>query len=142
LVEEALRRIGELYRIEAEVRGRPAEERRTVRQERSKPLVEELHAWLTAQLERVLGKSSLAEAIRYALRHWPGLVLFLEDGRIELDTDALAKRFVRREPYRARVTARRRAGRGVEVPPRSLTTVAPLSRRPCALPAAAPAKPR
>src|SRR5215213_5027587 len=47
LAEEALRRIGELYAIEAEIRGRPAEERRTVRQERSWPLVDALHAWLT-----------------------------------------------------------------------------------------------
>jgi transposase len=91
LAEEALRRIGELYRIEAEVRGRPAEERRTVRQERSKPLVEALHAWLTIQLGRVSGRSTLAEAIRYALRHWPGLVLFLEDGRIELDTNVIER---------------------------------------------------
>ena len=72
LAEEALRRIGELYRIEAEVRGRPAEERRAVRQERSKPIVDALHAWLTAQLGRVSGRSNLAEAIRYALRHWHG----------------------------------------------------------------------
>ena len=56
LAEEALRRIGELYAIEAEIRGRPAEERRAVRQERSKPIVEALHAWLTAQLGRVSGK--------------------------------------------------------------------------------------
>jgi transposase len=91
LAEEALRRIGELYAIEAEVRGRPAEERRTARQERSKPLVEALHSWLTAQLERVSGKSGLAEAIRYALRHWPGLVLFLEDGRVELDTNTVER---------------------------------------------------
>src|SRR3712207_6645393 len=68
LAEEALRRIGELYRVEAEVRGRPAEERRAVRQERSKPIVEALHAWLTLQLGRVSGRSNLAEAIRYALR--------------------------------------------------------------------------
>ena len=72
LAEEALRRIGELYAIEAEIRGRPAEERRAARQERSRPIVEALHAWLTAQLERVSGKSGLAEAIRYALRHWTG----------------------------------------------------------------------
>src|SRR5688500_227794 len=76
LAEEVLRRIGELYRIEAEIRGRPAEERRRVRQERSKPIVEALHAWLPIQLERVSGRSTLAEAIRYALRHWRGLVLF------------------------------------------------------------------
>jgi transposase len=91
LAEEALRRIGELYSIEAEIRGRPAEERRTVRQERSKPIVEALHAWLTVQLGRVSGRSTLAEAIRYALRHWPGLVLFLEDGRIELDTNVIER---------------------------------------------------
>jgi transposase len=91
LAEEALRRIGELYKVEAEIRGRPAEERRTVRQERSKPLVEALHAWLTIQLGRVSGRSTLAEAIRYALRHWQGLVLFLEDGRLELDTNTVER---------------------------------------------------
>jgi transposase len=84
LAEEALRRIGQLYAIEAEVRGHAAEERRAVRQERSKPLVDALHAWLVAQLARVSGKTKLGEAIRYVLRHWTGLVLFLEDGRIEL----------------------------------------------------------
>jgi transposase len=91
LAEEALRRIGELYAIEAEIRGRPAEERRAIRQERSTPLVEALHAWLTLQLGRVSGRSTLAEAIRYALRHWPGLVLFLEDGRLELDTNVIER---------------------------------------------------
>jgi transposase len=91
LAEEALRRIGELYRIEAEIRGRPAEERRTVRQERSRSVVEALHGWLGAQLERVSARSTLAEAIRYALRHWDGLVLFLEDGRLELDTNTVER---------------------------------------------------
>jgi transposase len=91
LAAEALRRIGELYKVEAEIRGRPAEERRTVRQERSRPVVDALHAWLTVQLARVSGKSGLAEAIRYALRHWQGLVLFLEDGRLELDTNTVER---------------------------------------------------
>src|SRR5690349_19447187 len=91
LAGEALRRIGELYAIEAEIRGRPAEERRAVRQERSRPLVDALHSWLTAQLARVPGKSGLAEAIRYALRHWQGLVLFLDDGRLEPDTNTVER---------------------------------------------------
>jgi transposase len=91
LAEEALRRIGELYKVEAEIRGRSAEERRATRRERSKPIVEALHAWLTAQLGRVSGKSGLAEAVRYALRHWQGLVLFLEDGRLELDTNSIER---------------------------------------------------
>jgi hypothetical protein len=53
--------------------------------------VDALHGWLTVQLARVSGKSGLAEAIRYALRHWPGLVLFLEDGRIELDNNTVER---------------------------------------------------
>src|SRR6478672_2618784 len=91
LAEEALRRIGELYKVETEIRGRSAEERCAVRQERSRPIVDALHAWLTVQLGRVSGKSGLAEAIRYALRHWQGLVLFLDDGRLELDTNTVER---------------------------------------------------
>src|SRR3954468_4900077 len=91
LAEEALRRIAELYAIEAEIRGRSAEARRAARQERSKPIVDGLHAWLGAQLGRVSGKSGLAEAIRYALRHWQGLILFVEDGRLELDTNTIER---------------------------------------------------
>jgi transposase len=91
LAEEALRRIGELYKVEAEIRGRSAEERRTVRQERSRPIIDALHGWLTVQLGQVSGRSTLAEAIRYALRHWRGLVLFLEDGRLELDTNVIER---------------------------------------------------
>jgi transposase len=91
LAAEALRQIGALYAIEAEARGRPPEERRAIRQERSRPMVAALHAWLAAQLERVSGRSSLAEAIRYALHHWQGLVLFLDDGRVELDTNTIER---------------------------------------------------
>jgi hypothetical protein len=91
LAAEALRRIGELYAIEAEIRGHPAEIRCAARQERSKPVVDTLYTWLTAQLERVSGKSGLAEAIRYALRHWTGLVLFLDDGRLELDNNTVER---------------------------------------------------
>src|SRR3954465_13448978 len=91
LAAEVLRRIGELYAIEAEVRGRPVEERRAVRQERSKPVVNALHGWLTVQLARVSGKSGLAEAIRYALRHWTGLGLFLDDGRLPLEPNSIER---------------------------------------------------
>jgi len=91
LAEEALRQIRALYKVEAGIRGRPAEERCAARQERSKPIVETQHGWLTAQLERVSGKSALAEAIRYALRHWNGLVLFLDDGRLELDNNTVER---------------------------------------------------
>jgi transposase len=91
LTAEALRRIAALYAIEAEIRGKPAEERRQVRQQRSRPLVEVMHTWLTQQLERVSGRSASAQAIRYALNHWTGLILFLDDGRLELDTNTVER---------------------------------------------------
>jgi hypothetical protein len=46
-----------------------------------------LHTWLQDHVERVSGSSDLAKAIRYALRHWAGLIAFLDDGRIEMDSN-------------------------------------------------------
>jgi hypothetical protein len=91
LAAEVLARIGKLYEIEAEIRGSPAEQRRAVRQQRSRPIVETLHAWLQEQLPRLSGASPLAAAMRYALRHWSGLVLFLDDGRLEMDTNVVER---------------------------------------------------
>jgi transposase len=91
IATEALSRIAALYRIESEIRGRSAAERRTIRQERSRPLVEAMEPWLREKLSLVSQKSRLAEAIRYALSRWAGLGLFLTDGRIELDTNAVER---------------------------------------------------
>jgi transposase len=91
LAEAALRRIAALYEIEAEIRGTPAAHRRSERQQRSRPLVEELKTWLTEQLGRISSRSTLAQAIRYALNHWGGLILFLDDGRLELDTNTVER---------------------------------------------------
>ena len=68
-----------------------ADERRAVRQERTRPLVEDLKAWFEALLARISGKSVLAEAIRYGLNQWDGLVRFLDDGRIEMDTNTVER---------------------------------------------------
>ena len=91
LAGEALRRIAALDAIEADIRGQTADERRAIRQERSRPLVEAMHAWLTETLGRIPGRSTLAQAIRYALNHWSGLILFLDDGRLELDTNTVER---------------------------------------------------
>ena len=91
IASEVLARIAVLYRIEAEIRGRSAEERRVARQARSQPVVEGLAPWLGEQLSRISQKSRLAEAIRYALSRWAGLSLFLEDGRIEIDTNVVER---------------------------------------------------
>ena len=79
------------YAIEKAIRGQSADARRSARQHNSKPLVLALKAWLEQQLARVSGKSLIAEAIRYALHHWDGLTRFLDDGRIELDTNIVER---------------------------------------------------
>ena len=86
-----LAKVGELYAIEAEIRGHSAEHRRHIRQERSRPIVEALHTWLQDHVGRVSAVSDLAKAIRYAIRHWPGLTVFLEDGRVEMDTNVVER---------------------------------------------------
>jgi transposase len=91
LAAEVLARIRELYAIEAEIRGHPAEHRRRVRDERSRPIVEALHTWLHTHIDRVSAVSDLAKAMRYAIRHWPGLVVFLDDGRVEMDTNVVER---------------------------------------------------
>jgi adenylylsulfate kinase-like enzyme len=64
-----LQRIGALYAVEADIRGQTAEHRQEQRKQRSRPLVEDMHAWLTGLLGRLSGRSTLAQAIRYALNH-------------------------------------------------------------------------
>ena len=91
IATEALVRIAPLYAVEADIRGLSADERRQARQRRSKPLVDALRLWLEAQLAAVSGKSTIAEAIRYALSRWDGLTRFLDDGRIEIDNNAVER---------------------------------------------------
>jgi transposase len=91
IATEALRRIGELYAIEAEIRGQDADARANARQQRSKVLIDDFKPWLEAQLAKVSGKSPTAEAIRYALTRWDGLTFFLGDGLVELDTSPVER---------------------------------------------------
>jgi transposase len=91
IATEALARIGALYTIETEIRGSGADERRAVRQQRARPLVNDLHDWLEEQLRRVPGRSPLAGAMRYGVRHRDGLGQFLDDGCIEIDTNVVER---------------------------------------------------
>ncbi len=91
IASEALARIAALYRIEEGVRGKDANIRHAARQAESRPLVSDLRVWFETQFGRLPGRSPTAEAIRYALNHWDGLVRFLDDGRIELDTNSVER---------------------------------------------------
>ena len=91
IASEALERIAGLYAIENDIRGRNAEERRAVRQDRSRPIIDDLEPWLRAKLALISQKTKLAEAIRYALSRWNGLTRFLDDGRIEIDSNVVER---------------------------------------------------
>jgi transposase len=85
---EALERIGALYAVEKEIRGRSPEERRAVRGTRARPLLESLKQWLEATLSKLSRKSDTALAVRYALGRWEALLRYLDDGHIEIDNNA------------------------------------------------------
>lgn len=88
---EVLRRIALLYAIEDQVRGTSAEQRHAMRAEQACVIVDDLHIYLEARLRQMSAKSKLAEAIRYALTRWTGLSLFLDDGRVELDSNTVER---------------------------------------------------
>jgi len=91
IASEALRRIAELYHVEDDIRGQPADARRAVRQGRSRPILAELEPWLCEKLGLISQKTKLAEAIRYTLSRWEGLSRFLDDGRIEIDSNTVER---------------------------------------------------
>ncbi len=88
IATEAVHRIGALYDIEREIRGKPAELRCQIRQARAGPLIDDLHHWLNNTLTKLSRKSDTAAAIRYALARWRALTRYLDDGRIEMDNSA------------------------------------------------------
>ncbi|MDR8051552.1 IS66 family transposase [Burkholderia cenocepacia] len=82
---EALERIGALYKVEEQIRSKPPDERRAHRQACSRPLLDQLHAWLSATLETLSRKSDTSRAILYALNRWEALTRYCDDGRLEID---------------------------------------------------------
>jgi transposase len=88
VAREALERIGELYKIESDIRRKPAEERRVQRQVRAVPLLQDLRQWLEATVRKTSKKSELAAAIGYTLSRWEALTRYCQDGRIEIDNNA------------------------------------------------------
>lgn len=91
IATEALARIAQLYHVESDIRGRSVDERRAVRHERSRPIINALEPWLRQQLTLISQKTKLAEAIRYALSRWQGLTRFLDKGTIEIDSNVVER---------------------------------------------------
>ncbi len=87
IAEAAVRQIATLYAVEATVRGMTPQARLAARQQYSTPIIAALKPWFEKQLSMISSGSKLAEDIRYGLGHWEGLTRFLDDGRLELDTN-------------------------------------------------------
>lgn len=94
LTTDLLDRIGQLYAIEANIRGKPADVRRSIRQERSRPLVTALRAALDDALRKLSPKSPMTKAIRYGTKRWKAFTRFLDDGQLEMDNN-IAERAIR-----------------------------------------------
>ncbi|WP_028221468.1 IS66 family transposase [Paraburkholderia oxyphila] len=86
--------IGELYDVEAQIRGAPPDERLRIRQQKSLPVLAAINAWMMQKIATLSTKSESAKAIRYSLNQWNALVLYCEDGRIEI-SNALAENALR-----------------------------------------------
>ena len=91
IAQEGLAQIQGLYRIERDLRGQSAEQRQAARQDRSKPIIDAFALWLAQGRARVSSKSPTGVALKYIAKYWAGLILFLEDGRIELDSNAVER---------------------------------------------------
>ena len=85
---EAVRRIDALFAIEREINGLAPQARLAVRQERSRPLVTDLEAWMRAERAKLSSKNPVAKAIQYSLKRWAAMIRFLDDGRVCLSNNA------------------------------------------------------
>ena len=88
LAHQALKRIGEIFKVEAELSGRSVLRRRRVRWLRTRPVLDELKVWLNRTLAQISAKSPMALAIGYSLSNWTALTRFVDDGRIEAHNNA------------------------------------------------------
>ena len=84
---QALEQIGQLYEIEREVQGAPADERLRIRQQQSRPVVDKLKHWLTDNRAKVPEGSATAKAIDSSLRRWQALTVFVDNAQVPIDNN-------------------------------------------------------
>ncbi|WP_341300891.1 IS66 family transposase [Lysinibacillus sp. FSL H8-0500] len=91
IAAEGLQFCNQLFQIEKKITKEfencSPEQRKTKRLEHSKPVLEAFLTWLKAKRPQVPPKSKLGEAITYTLNQWPKLIVFLKDGRLEIDNN-------------------------------------------------------
>lgn len=84
---QALEQIGQLYEIERQVQGAPADERLRIRQQQGRPVVDKLKGWLTDNRTKVPEGSATAKAIDYSLRRWQALTVFVDNAQVPIDNN-------------------------------------------------------
>jgi transposase len=94
VTEEALRRIGALYRIEEQIRGKPPDERRRLCQAQAAPLLDDMKCWFEATVATLSAKSDTTKAIRYTLNRRSALAYYCTDEHAEID-NLIAERALR-----------------------------------------------
>ena len=87
IAETALAQFGKVYDIEREIRDATTDERRAARQQRTRPIIDALHQWMTLQRQSVPGNSATAKALDYSLRRWQALTRFVDDGQLPVDNN-------------------------------------------------------
>ena len=91
IAQEGLAQIQALYRIEKDLRGKSSDQRHAARQDRSKHIIDTLELWLAQSRARVSAKSPTGEALKYIAKYWDGLILFLSNGRVEIDNNTVER---------------------------------------------------
>lgn len=87
LAEQALQYIGQLYEVEREGRELLAAQRRQLRQDKARPIIDGLHSWMLGQRQKVPEGSAIAKALDYSLKRWAALVRYLDDGNLPIDNN-------------------------------------------------------
>lgn len=91
IADAGIAQIRELYQIEQDIRSQGPADRMVARQERSKPIIKQMEIWLMDSRARVSAKSPIGEALKYIAKYWAGLIEFLDDGRVELDSNTVER---------------------------------------------------
>lgn len=91
IAAEAFERSGRRYGVKSEIRGRPPDERASIHKARARPELDALQGWPQRTPTTVSKKSELAVSIRYAVSHGPALVRYRDDGRLEIDNNAVER---------------------------------------------------
>jgi transposase len=88
MAQTALRKFARLYALEKEIKELAIERRYILRQEKGKPLLQNLKQWCDDNVAKTAKDSIIGQAIRYTLNQWDYLVRYIEDGNLHIDNNA------------------------------------------------------